>query len=99
MIMHEECLEGNYQSIEKMRAANRQPVTHVRQFNEEDEDDENDSMGEDNTTNTMVDLPKSRPISNVVDTSTDEPKTKQKAEAADDGWVVVSSKRNKGRKN
>ncbi|GKV40426.1 hypothetical protein SLEP1_g48071 [Rubroshorea leprosula] len=31
MIMHEECLEGNYQSIEKMRAANRPPVTHVRQ--------------------------------------------------------------------
>ncbi|GKV27449.1 hypothetical protein SLEP1_g36621 [Rubroshorea leprosula] len=82
-----------------MRAANRPPVTHFRQFNEEDEDDENDGMGEDNTTNMMVDLPKPRPISNVVDTSTDEPKTKQKAEAADDGWVVVSSKRNKGRKN
>ncbi|GLT26868.1 hypothetical protein SLA2020_019080 [Shorea laevis] len=98
MIMHEECLEGNYQSIERMRAANRPPVTH---FNEEDEDedDQNDGMGEDNTTNMMVDLPKSRPISNVIDTSTDEPKTKQKAEAADDGWVEVSSKRNKGRKN
>ncbi|GKV27441.1 hypothetical protein SLEP1_g36613 [Rubroshorea leprosula] len=56
-------------------------------------------MGEDNTINMMVDLPNSRPISNAVGTSTDEPKTKQKAEAADDGWVVVSSKRNKGRKN
>ncbi|GLT90506.1 hypothetical protein SLE2022_084340 [Rubroshorea leprosula] len=103
MIVHEECLEGNYQSIEKMRAANRSPVTHVRQFNDEDEDedddDDNAGMGEDNTTNMMVDLPNSRPISNAVGTSTDEPKTKQKAEAADDGWVVVSSKRNKGRKN
>ncbi|GLT90502.1 hypothetical protein SLE2022_084300 [Rubroshorea leprosula] len=87
-----------------MRAASRPPVTHVRQFNEEDEDedddddDENDGMGEDNTTNMMVDLPKCRPISNAVDMSTDGPKTKQNAEAADDGWVVVSSKRNKGRK-
>ncbi|GLT32379.1 hypothetical protein SLA2020_070500 [Shorea laevis] len=99
MIMHEECLEGNYQSIEKMKAANRPPVTHVRQFNDEDEDDDSNGMGEDNTTNMMVVLPKSRPISNAVDTSTDEPKTKQNAEAADDGWVVVSSKRNKGRKN
>ncbi|GLT47597.1 hypothetical protein SLA2020_212830 [Shorea laevis] len=95
--MHEECLEGNYQSIEKRRAANRPPVTHVRQFNDEDEDDEDDNA-EDNTTNMMVDLPNSWPISNAVGTSTDEPKTKQKAEAADDGWVVVSSKR-KGRKN
>ncbi|GLT26866.1 hypothetical protein SLA2020_019060 [Shorea laevis] len=85
MIMHEECLEGNYQSIEKMRAANCPPVTHVRQFNDEDEDndDDNASMGEDNATNMMVDLPNSRPISNAVGTSTDEPKTKQKAEAAD----------------
>ncbi|GKV40424.1 hypothetical protein SLEP1_g48071 [Rubroshorea leprosula] len=74
----------------------------IEEFNEEDEDedddDENDGMGEDNTTNMMVDLPKSQPISNAVDTSTDEPKTKQNAAAADDGWVVVSSKRNKGRK-
>ncbi|GLT90492.1 hypothetical protein SLE2022_084210 [Rubroshorea leprosula] len=66
MIVHEECLEGNYQSIEKMRAANRSPVTHVRQFNDEDEDedededddDDNTGMGEDNTINMMVDLPR-----------------------------------------
>ncbi|GKV07354.1 hypothetical protein SLEP1_g19147 [Rubroshorea leprosula] len=101
MVMHEECLEGNYQSIEKMRATNPPPVTHVRQVNDDydDNDDDDDGMGDDNTTNMMLDVPNSGPILNPVDKPTDEPKSKQRAEAADDGWTVVSSRRNKGRKN
>ena len=32
MTMHEECLEGNYQSIEKLREASSRPaVRHIRQ--------------------------------------------------------------------
>ena len=30
MIMHEECLEGNYQSVEKLRTTNPPPLAHVR---------------------------------------------------------------------
>ncbi|GLT95230.1 hypothetical protein SLE2022_129240 [Rubroshorea leprosula] len=101
MVMHEECLEGNYQSIEKMRATNPPTVTHVRQVNDDydDNDDDDDGMGDDNTTSMMLDVPNSRPNLNPVDKPTDEPKSKQWAEAADDGWTVVSSRRNKGRKN
>ncbi|GLT59805.1 hypothetical protein SLA2020_326030 [Shorea laevis] len=99
MVMHEECLEGNYQSIEKMRATNPPPVTHVRQVKDDDDHHDDDGMGDDNTTNMMLDVPNSQPISNPIDKPTDEPKSEQKAEAADDGWTVVSSRRNKGRKN
>lgn len=30
MIMHEECLEGNYHSVEKLRTTNPPPVANVR---------------------------------------------------------------------
>ncbi|KAA3472213.1 pre-rRNA-processing protein TSR2-like protein [Gossypium australe] len=66
MIMHEECSEGNYQSVEKLRKTNPPPVAHVR--------------------------PSSL---NPVSMLTDEPKQNQSAEA-EDGWVVVSSRKNKG---
>ncbi|EOY11156.1 Pre-rRNA-processing protein TSR2, putative [Theobroma cacao] len=103
MIMHEECLEGNYQSVEKLRTTNPPPVAHVRPSTEEDEDDDNDddeddSMDADNTTNMMVDVPNSHSSLNPVSMPTDEPGPNQAAEAAD-GWVVVSSRRNKGRRN
>ncbi|XWS42470.1 hypothetical protein CRYUN_Cryun16bG0016600 [Craigia yunnanensis] len=97
MIMHEECLEGNYQSVEKLRTTNPPPVAHVRPYNNED-DDEDDSMDADNATNMMVDVPNSQSSLNPVSMPTDEPKPNSAAEA-DDGWVAVSSRRNKGRRN
>ncbi|XVE62869.1 hypothetical protein DITRI_Ditri06bG0154500 [Diplodiscus trichospermus] len=103
MIMHEECLEGNYQSVEKLRTTNPPPVSHVRPHNDEDDDDddddedEDDSMGFDTATNMMVDVPNSQSSLNPVSMQTDEPKPNQAAEA-EDGWVVVSSRKNKGRR-
>ncbi|KAE8679301.1 putative Seed maturation protein [Hibiscus syriacus] len=95
MIMHEECLEGNYQSIEKLRTTNPLPVAHVKPFTEDDEDDdEDDCMDADNATTMMTDVPNSDLTSMPVD----EPKPSQAAEA-EDGWVVVSSRRNKGGRN
>ncbi|XWS58296.1 hypothetical protein CRYUN_Cryun08bG0021700 [Craigia yunnanensis] len=99
MIMHEECLEGNYQSVEKLRTTNPPPVAHVRPYKDEDEDeddddDEDDSMDADNATNMMVDVPNSQSSLNPVSMPTDEPKPNQAAEA-EDGWVAVSSRRNK----
>nr|KJB45998.1 hypothetical protein B456_007G344500 [Gossypium raimondii] len=101
MIMHEECLEGNYQSVEKLRTTNPPPVAHVRPSNDEDEDDdddEDDSMSADIAANMMVDVPNSQSSLNPVSMLTDEPKQNQSAEA-EDGWVVVSSRKNKGRRN
>ncbi|XVF06256.1 hypothetical protein REPUB_Repub06bG0032100 [Reevesia pubescens] len=97
MIMHEECLEGNYQSVEKLRTTNPPPVAHVRPHTDEDED-EDDSMDADNATNMMVDVPNSQSNLNPVSRPFDEPKPNQAAEA-EDGWQVVSSRRNKGRGN
>ncbi|MBA0561754.1 hypothetical protein Golob_018554, partial [Gossypium lobatum] len=97
MIMHEECLEGNYQSVEKLRTTNPPPVAHVRPSNDEDEDDdddEDDSMSADIAANMMVDVPNSQSSLNPVSMLTDEPKQNQSAEA-EDGWVVVSSRKNK----
>ncbi|KAH1084141.1 hypothetical protein J1N35_023902 [Gossypium stocksii] len=101
MIMHEECLEGNYQSVEKLRTTNPPPVAHVLPSNNEDEDDdddEDDSMSADIAANMMVDVPNSQSSLNPVSMLTDEPKQNQSAEA-EDGWVVVSSRKNKGRRN
>ncbi|GMI84990.1 hypothetical protein like AT5G27990 [Hibiscus trionum] len=101
MIMHEECLEGNYQSIEKLRTTNPPPVAHVKPFTEDDEDeddDEDDCMDADNATTMMEDVPNSRTSSNPASMPIDEPKPSQAAEA-EDGWTVVSSRRNKGGRN
>ncbi|XP_050211062.1 uncharacterized protein LOC126661279 [Mercurialis annua] len=99
MIMHEECLEGNYHSIEKLRQAG--PTTgahqHIRQANDDDDDDDEDddednenSMG-DNTSNMIVDAP------NHVGMQINE-SSRQEAQG-EDGWEVVSSKKNRGRRS
>ncbi|XVF57300.1 hypothetical protein PTKIN_Ptkin06aG0194200 [Pterospermum kingtungense] len=100
MIMHEECLEGNYHSVEKLRTA-RPPSANVRPCNDEDEDDdddEDDSMDADNATDMMVDVPNSQSSLNQASMPVDEPKPNQPAED-EDGWVLVSSSKNKGRRN
>ena len=55
-------------------------------------------MDADNATNMMVDVPNSQSSLNPVSMATDEPKPNQAAEA-EDGWVAVSSRRNKGKRN
>ncbi|KAE8725221.1 putative Seed maturation protein [Hibiscus syriacus] len=101
MIMHEECLEGNYQSVEKLRTTNPPPVAHVRPSNDEDdeeEEDEDDSMSGDSAANMIVDVPNSQSSLNPVGMPTDEPKPNHSA-GSEDGWVVISSRKNKGRRN
>ncbi|KDP23617.1 hypothetical protein JCGZ_23450 [Jatropha curcas] len=100
MIMHEECLEGNYNSIENLRQAG--PVTgahqHVRQAVDDDEDedsDDDDSM--DDKSNMMVDAPKLQSKSNQLNMQVDEPNSQQAQ--GEDGWTVVSSRKNRGKRN
>ncbi|PPS15251.1 hypothetical protein GOBAR_AA05323 [Gossypium barbadense] len=117
MIMHEECLEGNYQSVEKLRTTNPPPVAHVRpvfsclnplmpiniyvdMLGKSHCSYEKDFFSglRDIAANMMVDVPNSQSSLNPVSMLTEEPKQNHSAEA-EDGWVVVSSRKNKGRRN
>ncbi|KAG2316526.1 hypothetical protein Bca4012_067394 [Brassica carinata] len=99
--LYYECLEGNYQRVEKLRVTSSQTsarVVKVSNGNDEDDEDSDDEVDEDThmsndqSTDMMVDaseqssnrIPEAMPV--------DEPK-------ADDGWTVVPSRKNKGKKN
>ncbi|XP_057961086.1 pre-rRNA-processing protein TSR2-like [Malania oleifera] len=93
MVMHEECLEGNYKSIEKLREANsRGVVSHVRQVVDKG------SVGKDDLSNMIVDAPQKRSSSSTDDMQVDEGMPEQVAEA-EEGWVVVSSRRSRGKRH
>ncbi|XP_057962513.1 pre-rRNA-processing protein TSR2-like isoform X2 [Malania oleifera] len=102
MVMHEECLEGNYKSIEKLREANSRGgvVSHVKQVVDEDNEDDDDdrSVGKDDSSNMIVDAPQQRSSSSTDDMQVDERMPEQVAEA-EEGWVVVSSRRSRGKRH
>ncbi|XP_054809673.1 uncharacterized protein LOC129311403 [Prosopis cineraria] len=92
MILHEECLEGNFRSIEILREANLKQAArpHAIQVVNNDEDDEDDDEDEDrpiDNSNMVVEM--QMPVKESI--------PKAAAETEDDGWTVVSSRRNKGR--
>ncbi|CAI9755252.1 unnamed protein product [Fraxinus pennsylvanica] len=98
MVMHEECAEGNFNTIKILKETNTPSVSYVRQArsdDEDDSDDDNDHDG-DNSTEMTVDAPDSS--LNKEDMMIDEPRPQEVAEV-EDGWTVVASKRNKGRRN
>ncbi|CAA3014715.1 Hypothetical predicted protein [Olea europaea subsp. europaea] len=98
MVMHEECAEGNFNSIKSLKETNTPSVSYVRQArsdDEDDSDDDNDHDG-DNSTEMTVDDPDSS--LNKEDMMIDEPRPREVAEV-EDGWTVVASRRNKGRRN
>ncbi|XP_027357693.1 pre-rRNA-processing protein TSR2 homolog [Abrus precatorius] len=103
MVMHEECLEGNFKSIETLREANLKQAAHPRAIqivnddeDDTDEDGDNDEniIGDNNTAYMNVDTPTSELNSNSVNMQVNEPLPEVAGEA-DDGWVVVSNRRNK----
>ncbi|KAJ6876976.1 pre-rRNA-processing protein TSR2 [Populus alba x Populus x berolinensis] len=102
MIMHEECLEGNYSSIQKLRDEGPRMGAHqhVKQAVEDDDDSEDsdgdDKMGGDGS-NMMVDTPEFQLKTNLVNKPVNEPGAKEAQ--SEDGWTVVSSRRNKGKRN
>lgn len=68
----------------------------------DDEDDDSDEEEDDDgmhvdAANTMVNAPTVQPRSNRVNTSAEVPMTNEPP--AEDGWEVVSSRRNRGRRN
>ncbi|XP_057540124.1 uncharacterized protein LOC130818102 [Amaranthus tricolor] len=99
MIMHEECLEGDYQSILKLKQVKAMPVPRARQDASDSDDDEaNESTGNDEASYMMIDSPASLPNSNPTQIQKNDGIQEQMAEA-EDGWTVVPSRKSKGRKN
>ncbi|KMT15148.1 hypothetical protein BVRB_3g062620 isoform B [Beta vulgaris subsp. vulgaris] len=102
MIMHEECLGGDYQSIQKLKQVKPVSGTLVRKDpNDSDDDDEEDeddeSIENDKASNMMVDLSGSLPNTNASQTSKNS--IHQQMTEAEDGWTVVPSRKSKGRKH
>ncbi|XP_078438405.1 uncharacterized protein LOC144708833 [Wolffia australiana] len=84
MILHEECLEGNYASLEKLRMTKPsvQAISQSQMMMNEDEEDESDMM--------MTDALNSEPVAAV------ERIPKQVID--EDGWSVVPPRKNKDKK-
>ncbi|XP_042043749.1 uncharacterized protein LOC121789331 [Salvia splendens] len=100
MVMREECLEGQFDSIKKLRETNVPSVSYSRHPNSDDEEDsdEDDAIIENNMSAMEVDAPQpQRQLDhNLTDIVADESSTKDTPQVVD-GWTVVS-KKSKGRK-
>lgn len=66
---------------------------------EDDDDSDEDIIDDDNSANMDMDIQKSEANLNSTSKTVIEPQSEVAGEAADDGWVVVSKKKTKGRKN
>ncbi|XP_027917667.1 pre-rRNA-processing protein TSR2 [Vigna unguiculata] len=100
MVMHEEFLDGNFSSFEDLRKANVEHRPHTAQIvndgeddSEEDGDDET-MIVDGNSSSMTTEIPRSYSNNNSVNES-----RPNVSGEADDEWVVVSNRRNKGRKN
>ncbi|KAL6325764.1 hypothetical protein AAG906_026593 [Vitis piasezkii] len=64
---------------------------------DDDDDDDDENMGNDNSSNMIVDAPEAPPPNlNPAEMPVEEPRASNpKVAEADDGWVVVASKRNR----
>ncbi|MED6210143.1 hypothetical protein PIB30_061382 [Stylosanthes scabra] len=113
MVMHEECLEGNFATIEHYRHAIVNQASHSRVapqiVNDDDEDEEDDdvqggqnvesSSRQASSSNMDVDIPKSESNMSSGNMPVDNKPLKKDTGDAEDGWVVVSKKKNNARKN
>ncbi|XP_043701356.1 pre-rRNA-processing protein TSR2 homolog isoform X2 [Telopea speciosissima] len=96
MIMHEDCLQGNCESVEKLRksSSGAEAVSRSRQMVNDDDDESSD----DGSSNMVMDElkptlnPKPEPM------SVDVQRPRETVEA-EDGWTVVGPRRNKGKRN
>ncbi|XP_010272871.1 PREDICTED: pre-rRNA-processing protein TSR2-like [Nelumbo nucifera] len=95
MIMHEDCLQGNYESIEKLRKSNsgKEAISQSRKvINEDDEDSSDDEVSDmmlDEPKPRLNPIPKAKPV--------DEKQIRETVEV-EDGWSVVGPRRNKGKR-
>ncbi|XP_021773086.1 pre-rRNA-processing protein TSR2 homolog [Chenopodium quinoa] len=95
MAMYEECLVGNYQSIQKLKQTKPLTVPRVEQDASDSDEGGDESMGNEEESNMMVDTPESLPSTNPTEIQKNNGRHQQ-MEEAEDGWVKVSRK-SKGR--
>ncbi|KAL0426547.1 UNVERIFIED_CONTAM: hypothetical protein Slati_2829500 [Sesamum latifolium] len=99
MVMHEECLEGNFDTIKRLKETNISSVSYIRQPGSNDEEDSEDDAGDDalkEESEMEVDALVHEPSLNQREPMADEPSEKEAPEVVD-GWTVVSNRRNRGR--
>ncbi|KAF3339648.1 pre-rRNA-processing protein TSR2 [Carex littledalei] len=92
MIMHEECLEGKYESIQKLKqlAPRTNAVSQSKQVVNDNDDDSSDE--EDSESDSME-------MEATKEMDVDPVKTGTKPGPDPDGWTVVANKRNRGRRS
>ncbi|KAL6897315.1 hypothetical protein ACP4OV_007011 [Aristida adscensionis] len=92
LIMHEECMQSNYSSIEKLRNSHSQgnAVSQSRQIVGDNED--SDSSDDDDGDASMVDDEAAAPVEMAVD----KPKPSKPVPDAD-GWTVIPPRRGRGK--
>uniref|UniRef100_A0A1J3EEF9 Pre-rRNA-processing protein TSR2-like protein n=1 Tax=Noccaea caerulescens TaxID=107243 RepID=A0A1J3EEF9_NOCCA len=89
--LYYECLEGNFQRVEKLRLTNPQTTASVVKVSNGNDEEDKESDDEDEDTDMMVDASESCSNRKPEAMPVDEPK-------ADDGWTVVPSRKNKGKR-
>ncbi|KAK9086930.1 hypothetical protein Syun_029324 [Stephania yunnanensis] len=95
MIMHEDFLQGNYEAVDKLKKSSAGPfaVSQSRRVVNEDEDESSDEE------EAAMDVDELKPRLNQQSSerSVEHQKTRETADA--DGWCVVPSRRNRGKKH
>ncbi|KAK1315046.1 hypothetical protein QJS10_CPA06g01927 [Acorus calamus] len=93
MIMHEDCLQGNYEAIENLRRTNagKNSVLQSRQVPNDDESGDESLDDEEEAMDMAVDEPSPKP--DAMD------KQRPKQSIDEDGWSVVGPRRGRGRKS
>ncbi|KAK2426850.1 pre-rRNA-processing protein TSR2 protein [Trifolium repens] len=86
MIMHEECLSGNFGSVERLREASQNPAAYPRaeQFvngDEDDDDSDEDIIEDDDSANMDVDIQRSISNLNSMNRTVNEPQPTVAVEA------------------
>ncbi|XP_042515259.1 pre-rRNA-processing protein TSR2 homolog [Macadamia integrifolia] len=93
MIMHENCLQGNYESVEKLRKSSSGAEAASQGRLMVNDDDEDESLA-DELSDMVMDDPKPRLNPSLEPMLEDVQRPRETVKAAD-GWTVVGRRQNK----
>ncbi|EPS64379.1 hypothetical protein M569_10404 [Genlisea aurea] len=91
MIMHEECSEGNFDSVNRLKEAKAPIVSYVKKPANDNEDDSGEDEEDDDEIAIKGD--------EACEMEVDEPQSRINGGSTEDGWTVVASKNNRRRRN
>ncbi|XP_043691452.1 pre-rRNA-processing protein TSR2 homolog isoform X2 [Telopea speciosissima] len=97
MIMHEDCLQGNYESVEKLSksSSEAEAVSQSRRMVNDDEDE--DESSDDESSDMVMDEPKAR-LNPKPEPMLEDVQRPRETVEAEDGWTVVGPRQNKGKR-